>query len=761
MANDFDPYRKWLGIPPNEQPPTHYRLLAIAEFEDDPDVISNASDRCMAHVRTFQSGNKSQLSQKILNELAEARVCLLDPDRKKQYDAALSQQKAEAVAPPPAPIPSGVPVAAPVGSAVDVPVGAAVPVGETVASTKSNGETQGVAVQQKRPRAVAGSPALPTVGGRSATASVRTRSRQKSSPAPVIIGVGAVLLLGVILIAALNSDDKEAEVDEQPPRKSAPRATPPTKPKDRSPKKPPVVRRDPQTKPVETIVSPPRPPRDNPGEDAPSTLAETIKLARGAMARNRLDEATRLLHAGDRLASSPEQTQQLDRWKQLLGMLKTFDRLLLGRAAKLEPGFEIQLGDSKSKVVYERFAAGESPTLHFTSDGQPVKVAIDNLPADWAYQIVAPAIEEDPEHALPTAVFLAIRSEGDRLRAAQMFDAAAKSGLADSALLAELNLPSIGGPQPAPGDKPGPKPARRTPIPEREALRNANAALRERYRAEIVGAKTDEDKAALAKTLYNASRQASDEPALQYALLSEAMEQATELARPKAFLLMIDDLAETFEVDRLDLKSLQLKKAGVSTSTVEQNEEIQAAALALYPDAKATQRYDVAHRLVSTAWNAARRAKDWDAFRDLDDEVKRMELLAAEMESGIRARQTLAESPDDPQANTLLGRMECFLNDNWSGGLPMLAKGGDSSLAELAQRDLASPDEAAVRAALAADWLAMAKRKGGAIKPGMLRRAQFWYDRSIDELEGEQAAEAKSRLNEIEQLLAEDEGPTS
>jgi len=50
----FDPYRKWLGIPPEEQPPDHYRLLGIARFESDPDVISNAADRQMVHVRSYQ-----------------------------------------------------------------------------------------------------------------------------------------------------------------------------------------------------------------------------------------------------------------------------------------------------------------------------------------------------------------------------------------------------------------------------------------------------------------------------------------------------------------------------------------------------------------------------------------------------------------------------------------------------------------------------------------------------------------------------------
>ena len=82
MAADFDPYRKWLGIPPGE-PIHHYRLLGIALFESDTEVISNTADRQMAHVRTFQGGQHAHWSQKILNELSTARVCLLSPDKKR------------------------------------------------------------------------------------------------------------------------------------------------------------------------------------------------------------------------------------------------------------------------------------------------------------------------------------------------------------------------------------------------------------------------------------------------------------------------------------------------------------------------------------------------------------------------------------------------------------------------------------------------------------------------------------------------------
>ncbi len=68
MTEAFDPYRKWLGIPPEEQPPHHYRLLGVGTFEDDPDTIAIAADRQMAHLRTFQAGPHSALTQKLLND---------------------------------------------------------------------------------------------------------------------------------------------------------------------------------------------------------------------------------------------------------------------------------------------------------------------------------------------------------------------------------------------------------------------------------------------------------------------------------------------------------------------------------------------------------------------------------------------------------------------------------------------------------------------------------------------------------------------
>ncbi|MFV1969090.1 MAG: hypothetical protein ACC628_27020, partial [Pirellulaceae bacterium] len=96
-ASKFDPYHKWLGIPPSEQPPDHYRLLGVQRFEGDADVIASAADRQMAHLKSFATGAYSTHSQKLLNELAKARICLLNATLKQVYDAELRQSEIVAV----------------------------------------------------------------------------------------------------------------------------------------------------------------------------------------------------------------------------------------------------------------------------------------------------------------------------------------------------------------------------------------------------------------------------------------------------------------------------------------------------------------------------------------------------------------------------------------------------------------------------------------------------------------------------------------
>jgi hypothetical protein len=101
---DFDPYYKWLGIPPAEQPPDHYRLLTLRRFEPDPEVIEAAAERIATFLQTVATGQYVAESQQLLNQVAAARRCLLKAESRVAYDAQLRARHPDAApTPPPAP----------------------------------------------------------------------------------------------------------------------------------------------------------------------------------------------------------------------------------------------------------------------------------------------------------------------------------------------------------------------------------------------------------------------------------------------------------------------------------------------------------------------------------------------------------------------------------------------------------------------------------------------------------------------------------
>jgi hypothetical protein len=89
----FDPYHKWLGIPPGRRPPTHYQLLGIAPSETDLEVIEEAFIRQTTHLRAYQNGAHALECTKLLNELAQAHVTLMDVAKRQEYDADLEEER--------------------------------------------------------------------------------------------------------------------------------------------------------------------------------------------------------------------------------------------------------------------------------------------------------------------------------------------------------------------------------------------------------------------------------------------------------------------------------------------------------------------------------------------------------------------------------------------------------------------------------------------------------------------------------------------
>lgn len=97
-ASTFDPYHRWLGIPPDQRPPTLFQLLGISPQENDREVIREAAIRQSSHLRAYQNGPHGALCSRLLNEIAQAQRILVDPAKRKQYQAQLGRT---AVAPRP------------------------------------------------------------------------------------------------------------------------------------------------------------------------------------------------------------------------------------------------------------------------------------------------------------------------------------------------------------------------------------------------------------------------------------------------------------------------------------------------------------------------------------------------------------------------------------------------------------------------------------------------------------------------------------
>ena len=95
MAKELDVYRDWLNIKEPQRPLNYYQLLHLEKFEDDVDRIRRHYRKLNAHVRKYATGKFAKESQKLLNELARARLCLTDAERKAEYDASLGRRKVE------------------------------------------------------------------------------------------------------------------------------------------------------------------------------------------------------------------------------------------------------------------------------------------------------------------------------------------------------------------------------------------------------------------------------------------------------------------------------------------------------------------------------------------------------------------------------------------------------------------------------------------------------------------------------------------
>ena len=806
MSDDFDALHLWLGIPPEQQPANHYRLLGLADFESNLDAIEAAVDQRMGFVRQKAGGKQSAKSQEVLNLLSSARVCLLDLAAKEKYDrqlraAAAAKQAASRV----------IPVAQPL-----LPAAVALPAPPPVTPVD--------------PLASSPMPSAAPFVLRS-TAPAQQPLLRPGVVAAAIAGLVVVLLIGVVGMMALGNRGDTSLVEANVSPGSPPvtgTAPPPPPPASNlpSPAPPPpststVPSPAPAALPPENPSAAPLSPVAGPAEVPPGAptqpVVEELRLPllpraagqkwlivcsddeRGRVERACKDHGVPFevsdfdirrqdysnIHSivvgsnhmdywgqGDE-RKRPESFDPIEKFVEAGGHLIVMGAFN-GRNMQHMQRFGITTGvrhcsfykevPGRTEVLFA--GASDVPTNRHLQSAGNFHVSVPHV------MLVARADNGEPAvatlaHGKGRVTFTLCEPEwqGDLwfLSAIALWNLrGAPTSLLDEPLpleLASSDAPKLaeeatpGGAMPDRSlanlleqDQPLPQ---RLPIPSPEELAAAEKIIVELFKQQLESKKPAEMRA-LAEQLLRHAADSDDDRASQYALYQQALEQATGARDIGLAMQSIEELATRFEVDRNTLKVELLPKLAKGTTDPATIETIVVTALDLTADLIDAEAFELAARASTLALSGASRApsKSWREVALAADQ--RVKGLVREAEQAAKHQATLQTDPQNAEANLGVGSYYCLVLGKWSKGLPHLALGSDQQLQAASQLELDATQPELKKAKQLGDlWMAAATSLPPSQRLGAQARARHWYQQGLTQAVGLTRAELESKLQKL------------
>lgn len=652
MSKPFDPYHTWLGIRPEEQPPHFYRLLALQPFEDNLDTIEHAADARMAHLRTLQAGRYAEHCQRLLNEVAAAKVCLLNPQRKAEYDKQLRSLLTLSAARPTAVSPGAVPMVGlqprPAGSASQAwsdPVDAvpAAVVAAHPAGTQPNA-AQAPVIAVERP-----------------TRDTRPYRRRKNSTLGItVVLIAAVLVVGGLVWALQSGNDPRPSAQSGSGANDSAAAKAPNQPSNDHPPKNTFASREgdragsPSTPPALSTERPRAPRNGNTGQ--PSPTAEPSGEPNKDRSINETNDA-------------PSETTSMR-----------------------EPSEKAPLSSEDSRPI------AKTPS----TDGMRPSDAPVAIPADSA--------------SMPTSA-----AEGASAR---------------------------GSDDPSLGDRPPSALAKKKPIPTLSEQQKVLEQIEELYKLSSLKSSAEKLKAAgeLAELAKKAGSQAE-----AFTLRRKAMDLALEGGSLDKACEMIDEIDAEFQIDVLVVKDNILTRFVERVSDTERVAAAIRLALDLTDDALHEKRYSLAQSAIDAGHRASQKpTAALDLRKRIAERRAKVQRLHEQWQQVEKARAVLAENPDDAAANLTVGKWKCLVEEDWIGGVPLLARGSDQGLKQAAEKESSGEPVPAEFVRRGDAWHEAAQNRAADEKAAWLRRASYWYQKvgaeSTSALEQEKA---RKRLAEI------------
>jgi hypothetical protein len=292
----------------------------------------------------------------------------------------------------------------------------------------------------------------------------------------------------------------------------------------------------------------------------------------------------------------------------------------------------------------------------------------------------------------------------------------------------------------------GQQPAEKAPIPAAAAQAEAAKVIKEVYGDEWTAAKAATEKQALAKKLLGKASESKDDPASQFVLLRAARDIAAQASDRQAAFLAIDAMAETFQLNVLEMKLGVLTKLSSAAESPRQHNSISEEALALLDQALGRDDFAIADQLGKLALDEAQKADEKGFITQAQTRIAEVAELAKAYEDVKAAKVTLQKTPDNPDANTVVGNYLCFVKGDWDRGLPMLSLGKDDALKAQAIQELQGAALSAEQAKLGDGWWSLAEKQEGIAKKQLQGRAGYWYQKALPGLSGLMKDKVKKRM---------------
>ncbi len=297
-----------------------------------------------------------------------------------------------------------------------------------------------------------------------------------------------------------------------------------------------------------------------------------------------------------------------------------------------------------------------------------------------------------------------------------------------------------------------PAAAEKHPEPTEETVKRIREEIRGLFKAKYAD-RSSEARKTLAAQFLQYGQNRDEKPETRYVLLREAIDLATETSDVQTALEAVDEIVRDFAVDGVVLREKVLSEVRVSSQDPETAQQVAEAYAVLVEEAIVADDYDTASRAVYKAKSAARSTKDSALMDRMEALSKELTALRTEYNDVRKHHATLKKHPDDPEANSAYGAYLCLVKGDWDRGLPLLAKGSDTMLKGMAEREAAGGDDLKAVMALGDGWWDLAEKRKATEKQLVLERAGFWYEKArAGEVYGLDRIKVEKRLGELAKM---------